>query len=110
VTVIVFNNDGMGHADAELRHKLAASYLELLAEDAEPPSAICFYGSGVKLAAEGSPVLKQLAALEAKGVPLIICGTCTQHYGLLEQIRVGKVGGMPDIYAAQHNADKVITL
>jgi sulfur relay (sulfurtransferase) complex TusBCD TusD component (DsrE family) len=59
---------------------------------------------------ESSPVLDVLQSLESQGVRLIICKTCLEHYGLLEKVRVGIVGGMGDIISAQWLADKVITL
>ena len=74
------------------------------------PGAICFYTSGVKMVVEGSPVLDALQLLEARGVRLIICKTCLDHYGLTERVRVGIFGGMGDIIAAQWLAGKVITL
>lgn len=109
-TVILVTNDGMGKADAQLQHTLIAKYFELLAADGELPNAICFYTDGVKLAVEGSPVLAQLAALEEKGVRLVLCSTCLNHFGLAEKVRVGIVGGMGDILEAQVKAEKVITL
>ena len=101
---------GMGAADAELRHTLLRKYLLLLQENHPLPGAICFYTSGVKMVVEGSPVLDILQSLEAQGVRLIICKTCLDYFGLLDKVRVGVVGGMGDIIAAQHLADKVITL
>jgi len=109
-TVILVTNDGMGKADAQLQHTLIAKYLELLAASGELPNAICFYTDGVKLAVEGSPVLTQLAALEEKGVRLVLCSTCLNYFGLAEKVRVGIVGGMGDILEAQVKAEKVITL
>ncbi len=109
-TVILVTNDGMGKADIQLQHALIAKYLELLAAGGELPNAICFYTDGVKLAVEGSPVLAQLAALEQKGVRLVLCSTCLNHFGLAEKVRVGIVGGMGDILEAQVKAEKVITL
>jgi len=103
-------HDGMGVADVELQHTLLRKYLLLLQENGTLPGAICFYTSGVKMVAEGSPVLDALQSLEAQGVRLIVCKTCLDHYGLLEKVRVGIVGGMGDIIAAQWLADKVITL
>jgi len=55
-------------------------------------------------------VLDILQSMETQGVRLIICKTCLDHYGLLDKVRVGIVGGMGDIVAAQWLADKVITL
>jgi hypothetical protein len=51
-----------------------------------------------------------LAALERKGVRLVICSTCLGYFGLTESVHVGVVGGMGDILAAQAGAEKVITL
>ena len=108
--MIQVTNDGMGAADAELQHTLLRKYLLLLKQNGTLPSAICFYTSGVKMVIEGSPVLDVLQALEAHGVRLIVCKTCLDYLGLLEKVRVGIVGGMGDIIAAQWLADKVISL
>jgi intracellular sulfur oxidation DsrE/DsrF family protein len=100
----------MGHADKPLQHTLIGKYLELLLASGDLPSAICFYTDGVKLVVEGSPVLTQLAALEQKGVRLVICSTCLGYFNLTESVHVGVVGGMGDILTAQAGAEKVITL
>jgi hypothetical protein len=103
-------HDGMGAADSELQHLVLLKYLLLLQENNTLPGAICFYTSGVKMVVESSPVLDVLQSLEARGVRLIVCKTCLDHFGLLEKVRVGIVGGMGDIIAAQWLADKVISL
>ena len=74
------------------------------------PAAICFYTDGVKLVVEGSAFLERLSQIEKAGVRLIICSTCLNYFGLTEKVRVGFVGGMPDIIEAQTKASKVITL
>ena len=103
-------HDGMGSGDIELQHALLRKYLLLLMENQTLPGAISFYTSGVKMVVEGSPVLDVLQSMEAQGVRLIICKTCLEHYRLLDQVRVGIIGGMGDIIAAQSLAGKVITL
>jgi sulfur relay (sulfurtransferase) complex TusBCD TusD component (DsrE family) len=100
----------MGKGDPELQQKLIKTYLQLLEKSDTLPAAICFYTDGVRLVVEGSPVIEQLEALEAKGVHLILCSTCLNHYGLAEKVQVGVVGGMTDIIEAQWRADKVITI
>lgn len=109
-TIIQITNNGMGKADETLQHKLIGKYLELIQLNASLPNAICFYTDGVKLVVEGSPVLEQLGALEAKGVRLIVCSTCLDHFNLTDKVQLGIVGGMTDIIEAQTNAEKVITL
>jgi hypothetical protein len=109
--VLVFKSDGMGTTAAQpLRETLAHKFLSLIV-DADPlPGAICFYTDGVKLVCEGSPVLAELLALEARGVHLVICRTCLDTLGLADQVRCGVVGGMTDIITAMWRADTVIDL
>ncbi len=109
-TVIVFSHDGMGKAEPELAHKLAGAFLNVLDLDDRLPGAICFYTEGVRLAVKGSPVLEELGSLAAKGVRLVSCTTCLNHYGLLDELAVGEAGSMKDIVALQADAAKVITL
>jgi hypothetical protein len=108
--LIQIMREGMGVADPALQQTLLRKYLQLLPENRTLPGAICFFASGVKLAVEGSPVLDLLQSLEARGVRLIVCKTCLEYFGLLDKVRLGVVGGMGDIIAAQWLADKVIAL
>ena len=109
-TAVVFNTDGLGHADAALRHKLATNYLRTLLELGYRPQAILFYADGVKLVTTGSPCLIELSELAGAGVPLIVCRTCLDYYGLLEKVEVGEIGNMLRIVEAQGSAQKVITV
>ena len=109
-TVILITNYGMGKADESLQLKLVTKYLELIQFNENLPGVICFYADGVRLAVSDSPVLEQLQALDGKGVRLILCSTCLEHYGLSNKVQVGIVGGMTDIIEAQVKASKVITL
>jgi sulfur relay (sulfurtransferase) complex TusBCD TusD component (DsrE family) len=108
-TMALFTRFGMGDAPAELQKKLATTFLTLVSQGA-PPGVIAFYGEGVKLTCEGSPVLDLLRALSEKGVRLIICQTCLDFFGLREQVRVGIIGGMGDIVAAMNGADQVVSV
>jgi sulfur relay (sulfurtransferase) complex TusBCD TusD component (DsrE family) len=108
-TLIVFSRAGMGDAPAPLQQKLATTFLTLLAEGALP-GALAFYGDGVMLTCEGSPVLDQLKRLSDQGVPLIICQTCLDFFNLRSSVRVGVIGGMGDIMAAMAKADKVMSV
>ena len=108
--VVIINREGMGSAEPPLQLKLLDTYLRLLLEGSTLPAAICFYTDGVKLVVDGSPLLDRLRDVEQRGVRLIICSTCLGYFGLTDQVRVGIVGGMPDIIEAQAQANKVITL
>ena len=107
---ILINHNGMGQADTALTQKLASTFLNLLDLDDKLPETICFYADGVKLAVKDSPVLEELRSLADKGVKLIVCTTCLNHFELLDDLAVGEAGGMKDIIEAQWAAEKVITL
>ena len=109
--VIIFKNNGMGlTGEQPLQEKLTKTFLTLTQQNPNFPRAICFYTEGVKLACEGSPVLDELRALEARGVRLILCQTCLDYFGLKDKVRAGIVGGMGDIMAAMWQADSVLTV
>ena len=108
--VVLVTNDGLGHANPTLRHKMMNIFLGLLASSNTLPAKICFYTEGVKLTVEGSPVLAELRMLTAKNVELIICRTCLEYFGLVDKVAVGIVGGMPDIIESMWQADSVITV
>lgn len=109
-TVVVFNHDGLGHAEEALRHKLASSYLRTLLELGHRPQAILFYAAGAKLVATDSSCLQELVELATAGVPLIACRTCLDFYGLIDSVAVGEIGNMMRIVDAQAAAHKVITV
>ncbi len=109
-TVILVTRAGMGDAPDDLRLTLISNYFKLLIENGLKPTAICFYGDGVKLVVGGSSVIGLLQTLEARGVHLIVCMTCLKYFNILDKLRVGIVGGMGDILAAQTQAAKIISL
>ncbi len=108
-TMVLFTRFGMGDAPAALQQKLAGIFLTLVGKET-PPGVIAFYGDGVKLTCDGSPVLDQLRALVDQGSRLIICQTCLDSFGLRDSVRVGIIGGMGDIVAAMNSASKVISV
>ncbi|GAB4343807.1 MAG: hypothetical protein Kow0037_32170 [Calditrichia bacterium] len=109
-TVILITRDGMGEGPAELTRQLLKKYLDLLGKSPNLPEAICFYANGVKNVVEGSPVLDELRLLLEKGVEIVACSTCLNFYEIIDKVKVGDPGGMPDIIEFQQNADKVITI
>lgn len=108
-TMILFTRFGLGDAPSPLQQKLGVIFLSLMNRDA-PPGVLGFYGEGVRLVCEGSPVLEPLQALVTKGTRLVICQTCLDYFELRDTVRVGTIGGMGDIVAAMGMADKVISV
>ncbi len=109
-TLIQITRNGMGSGDQVLGLKLVKNYLKLTNEEKNPPRVIAFYNEGVKLVCEGSSVLEELKALEKRGIKLVICKTCLNHFDLMDKVAVGIHGTMMDIIELQKVAEKVINL
>lgn len=109
-TLLQINAFGMGQGDEALGLILIENYLKLIIQENSLPKIITFYNAGVKLVASGSPVIEQLKVIEQKGVQLLACKTCLNHFGLLNKQAVGMAGTMIDIILLQKEASKVITL
>jgi intracellular sulfur oxidation DsrE/DsrF family protein len=71
----------MGSGDDALGALLMEKFFTLLAEAPAVPETVFFYNTGVRLCAEGSPILPYLRALRGRGVELLACGTCVDHFG-----------------------------
>ncbi len=108
--VICLTREGMGQAERELSLRLVSNFLHALEAERQMPAAICCYAEGVRLTVEGSPVLANLKTLEALGVPILVCRTCLEYYGLTERVAVGTIGTMAGIVATLFAADSVINL
>ncbi len=109
VTIIV-NRYGMGVAPEELSLKLLKNYFTLINDEGTLPTYLCFYGDGVKLTLENSPVIEELLSLDKSGVKILICKTCLLYNNAIENVRVGNIATMLDIIGVQNNCDKVIVL
>lgn len=106
-TVVVLNQDQMGHGDRALGQRILATFLKK-AIALPRLSAIVFYNTGVNLVGPDSPLLGELKALEDRGVDLVPCGTCLAHFGIAPA--VGKTSDMDTIVRELGAAAKVVTL
>lgn len=109
-TLVRFTRHGMGEGEPELTLDLASKWLQIVLGNDIRPGAMAFRSEGVRLCCSGSPVLELLQEYERLGTHLILCKTCLDRFGLADEVRVGVVGGMGDIVAAQFTATKVLSL
>ena len=94
---VVINSEFLGSGSNELGSKLMGSFFRKIWASAQKPDRIIFYNSGVKLLAQGSPVLDAMEALANAGVDLIACGTCVAFFGLQDKLAFGRVSTMEEI-------------
>jgi len=108
--VVMIGSRTIGEGDDELGEKLMMSYIRTLKEMGEDLWRLIFVNGGVYFATEGAELLPDLKALEEQGVTILVCGTCLNHFDILEKKRVGQTTNMLDIITAMQLADKVISL
>jgi len=102
--------DRIGHGDNGLGSKLMINFLKTLQEMGDELWRLVFLNNGVKLTIEDSEVLPDLKELEANGIQILVCGSCLDHFDLLDKKQVGETTNMLDIVTAMQVADKVINI
>jgi selenium metabolism protein YedF len=108
--LILLGANCLGRGDEDLGRKLIANFLATLKEMGRELWCLVLVNSAVQLAVAGSQVLASLQELEQAGVELLVCGTCLNHFQLLEQKQAGATTNMLDIISHMRVADQVITL
>ena len=108
--MVMCATDRIGFGDDELGLALMINFLRTLKEMGEELWRLVFVNNGVKLTIDGSEVLEDLREYEKDGLKILVCGTCLNHFNLLERKQVGETTNMLDIITAMQLADKVISI
>ncbi len=106
--VVHISSEFMGWGDDGLGARLMAAYFDTLAQFAADITHVTLVNSGVRLIAQGSPVLLEARELEKLGVQFVACGVCLKHFGLDDQVEVGIMSNMFSILAVQKEADLLL--
>jgi selenium metabolism protein YedF len=107
---VLVGTDRMGKGDDVLGQKLIVNFIGTLKEMGPELWCLILLNGGVKLTVEGSECLPALKGIESEGIRILVCGTCLNHFGLLEKKQVGETTNMLDIVTAMQVADKVISV
>ena len=102
------STDKMGEGDESLGKTLMKGFIYALTQQETLPKTILLYNRGAFLSTEGSASLEDLTLLQEEGVEILTCGTCLNHYGLAEKLKVGEVTNMYDIVERMTGASKLI--
>ena len=108
--MIMIATDRMGYGDDALGKLLLINFIKTLAEMGDELWRLVFVNNGVKLTIGGSEVLDVLKGYEKEGLTMLVCGTCLNHFNLLDKKEVGVTTNMLDIVTAMQLADKVINI
>jgi selenium metabolism protein YedF len=108
-TIIVISKDKLGTGDDYLGGQLMLNFLRTLKEMGTQLWRLVFLNSGVKLTIEDAESLPLIQELAGQGVSVLVCGTCLNHFGVMEQKKVGETTNMLDIVTSLQVADKIIS-
>jgi selenium metabolism protein YedF len=105
--VVALSSDAIG-SDEALGRVLTQSLLETLKAIDPLPTHLLLYNRGVLLALEDAATLPALQAIAQRGVTILLCGTCVNHYDKLAAVRVGEIANMLKLMEIQLAAGKVL--
>ena len=108
--LVMVGTDRLGHGDDALGAGLLFNFLKTLKEMGSDLWRLVFVNNGVKLTAVGAEAVPVLQDLAASGVSILVCGTCLNHFQLLEEKEVGETTNMLDIVTSLQVADSVINI
>jgi selenium metabolism protein YedF len=108
--MVMITTDRMGYGDDDLGLKLMVNFIKTLKEMGSALWRLVFVNNGVKLTIQDSAVLADLTSYQSEGLQILVCGTCLDHFNLLDQKQVGETTNMLDIVTAMQVADKVINI
>jgi selenium metabolism protein YedF len=94
---LFFSSDQVGRGDETLGRLLVRGMLYTLTEMDGLPKTLVFMNSGVRLAAERDDTIELLKKIEARGVELLVCGTCLDYFHLKERLGAGRVSNLYEI-------------
>lgn len=108
--LVMVGSDRLGRGDDTLGAGLLLNFLKTLKEMGPELWRLIFVNGGVKLTASGAEAVSVLRELAETGVSILACGTCLDHFQLLDQKEVGETTNMLDIVTSLQVADKIINL
>ena len=108
--LVMVGSDRLGRGDDTLGAGLLLNFLKTLKEMGPELWRLVFVNGGVKLTAAGAEAVPVLRELAEAGVSILVCGTCLDHFQLLDKNEVGETTNMLDIVTSLQVTDKVINI
>jgi selenium metabolism protein YedF len=107
--VVYVGTSCMGKGDEELGRKLMRGFLRTWIDVDAVPWRMIFINSGVELTVTDEEAVDALGMLQHKGVEILSCGTCLQHFGYESDLKVGRTTNMYEVVETLRTASKVIS-
>jgi len=107
--VVFVGSRSMGRGDEDLGTRLMRGFLRTWIDVEPKPWRMIFINSGVELTTVDDEAAEAVSMLEQKGVEILSCGTCLQHFGLEEKLKVGRATNMFEVIETLNSAAKVVS-
>lgn len=107
-SVFVISSNAMGKGNDELGTILMKSFIHTIIDVEHGPDILILYNAGVKFATADYGVVDDLKALEAKGVRILVCGTCVNFFELSGKIEAGHLSNMYEIAGTLSTAGRIV--
>ena len=107
---VMLTYDRIGADSEGLGEVLMKSYLGTLVQSEKPPSVIALMNNAVKMAVSGSSAFDYLCELSDRGSLILVCGTCTKHFGITDDVKIGIISNMFEITEAISGTTKTIVV
>lgn len=107
-TLVFLTGDLLGHGDDVLGGKLMLNFLTTLPEMGTDLWRIVMVNGAVRMSTPEHACFERLKVLEGKGVDILVCGACLEHFGLTAKRAVGQTTNMLDIVTSMQLAAKVM--
>ena len=109
MTFLYINSDAMGSGpDRELGPRLLSLFLEKLVASNVKVDLVGWLNGGVLLTTCEGSALESLKTLQGRGARIATCGTCLDHLGLRDSLKIGEVGSMDMTVQVMATADKIL--
>lgn len=106
--IVVIAGDEMGHGEPELGRLLLRSFINALEAQEVLPERVILYNKGVLMCKKRTDTGESLARLEALGVKISLCGTCTDYYDFADQMACGSVSNLLTISTWLRKANRIV--
>ena len=101
-------SSSVGFGDCELGNSMLKSLIANIKNLDKLPDTLIFINTGVKALAESEEMQKNVAELIEMGVDTYYCGTCSEHFGVTKDIKVGTVSNLHEIMTLLGEHDRIV--
>jgi len=101
-------SSSVGNGDSELGESMLKALIANIKNLDKLPNTIIFINTGVKALAESREMQNDIAELDKMGVKTYFCGTCSEHFGVTNNIKVGTVSNLHEIMTLLGEHDRIV--